>query len=107
MTDEPEMRRADRQSWAIRFLVPIPAVVFLIVYGLEPAFASVIDEGVFLLVAGDVHGLRQWGHGLGFWAPLGSWLLMVISAPILPRRMLFIRLPNGRKFCLRFFVVYT
>ena len=76
--------RADRQSWAIRFLVPIPAGVVLIVYALDDTFAAIIDEGVLLLVVGDVQGLRAWGMSLGLWAPLATWLLMVIQALAAP-----------------------
>lgn len=76
--------RADRQFMAIRFLVPIPLAVCVGFYLLDPNFHDLMNEGVRLLIAADIIGLRVWGEALGVWAPLGTFLLMVIQALAAP-----------------------
>ncbi len=62
---EPQVERAEtegragRQFMAIRFLVPLPIVICAIFYFTSPRFSSMANEGVRLLVAGDVQALRD------------------------------------------------
>ena len=64
--------------------MPVPLAIGLGFYLLDENFRFVMSEGVRLLMVADLAGLRAWGDTLGFWAPLATFLLMVIQALAAP-----------------------
>jgi len=69
----------------VRALALSPLLVLGLAYALAPSFRASLNDGLSLLVKGDVEGLRAWGKSLGASAPLATSALMIaqaIAAPI-------------------------
>lgn len=77
-------RRSSRWLLALRILALAPLVLAIGAYLLMPTVRASLDEGLGLLWARDVEGLRAWGGQLGWWAPLATGVLMLVQAIAAP-----------------------
>ncbi|MBI3723027.1 VTT domain-containing protein [bacterium] len=68
----------------VRVAAILPLLAGLAVYALHPGARASLNDGVWLMSRGDTAGLREWGKGLGPWAALGTTVLMIVEAFILP-----------------------
>jgi uncharacterized membrane protein YdjX (TVP38/TMEM64 family) len=74
------------------------AAVFALAYLFSEAFRSEVGRAVEILVRGDLEGLRDYILSFGAWAPLASFLLMILQALATPIPTFLITFANGLAF---------
>lgn len=92
------LKNTGAQALAVRLLALAPLVVGGAFYLLHPPFRALLNEGVSLLVCGDLPGLRSWAGRLGPWAPLATTLLMVVQAVAAPVPAVLVTVTNSLLF---------
>ncbi len=80
----PSEKPRDHRLLIIRVLVFATLGALLLAYGLSQSLRETLNTGVILLASGNLEELREWGHGLGAWAPLATLFLMVAQAVAAP-----------------------
>ncbi|MEE8143038.1 MAG: TVP38/TMEM64 family protein [Planctomycetota bacterium] len=89
---------ARRGLLAIRLGVLLPLVAFAVAFFAYAPLRATLQDGIGLLLAGDLPGLQVWGGELGLWAPLATSFLMVIQALIAPIPAVLVTATNSLLF---------
>ncbi len=87
LRDGDTQQSGDDRAATATMTIRIAAIAPLVIGGLAllaPGVRAVLGDGVSLLIAGDLEGLRRWGASLGPWAPVATTALMVIQALAAP-----------------------
>ncbi len=82
----------------LRVAMLLPFIAFAGAYALDDRFRALMNEGVALLLAEDVAGLRAWGERLGAGAAIATTLLMIVQALAAPIPAIFVTFTNSLLF---------
>lgn len=91
----PASNTKQRLKLWIRVVSILPLVALGLAWAISPTVRDLLGEGISLLQQGDLDGLRQWGHKMGWWAPVFTGSLMLVQAIAAPIPAILVTATNS------------
>lgn len=92
-TSDPNSKQRFKIWIRVASVSPLLALGFA--WAISPTVRNLLGEGISLLQQGDISGLQQWGHQIGWWAPLFTGSLMLVQAIAAPIPAILVTATNS------------
>jgi uncharacterized membrane protein YdjX (TVP38/TMEM64 family) len=85
-------------KWSRSFIVPLVAGLTALAYLLHAGLRSDVNAGVALVAGADTALIREYLHGFGWWAPVVSTVLQLVTSIIAPLPSFMLAFANAMLF---------